>query len=239
MRIKPIRTSILKKKDDLPSFIKSHIPKIKEGSVLVVTSKIVSLSEGRTELHKTVKTRENLLRRESEYVTEGKRDWITLTQGMLMHAAGMDKSNSADDSYILLPTDAYASAKRLRTTLMKHYKLSSLGVIISDSRGLPLRAGVVGVALGYAGIKGIRDYRGTKDLFGRSFSHEQVNVADSLAAAAVVSMGEGSEQTPLALIEGAYVEFTNTTDTTELRKDIANDTYLPFLSKIPKKLLRK
>lgn len=239
MKVTPVRTAIFRKGDHLSRFIRTHIPQLKEGSVLVVSSKIVSLSEGRVEPHKNVRTREELLRKESEFVIEGKRDWITLTGGMLMHAAGIDKSNSVDDSYILLPKDAYASAKKLRAALMKHYNLSSLGIIISDSRGLPLRGGVVGVALGYAGIKGIRDYRGKEDLFGRRFSHEQVNVADSLASAAMVSMGEGSEQTPLALIEGAYVEFSNTTDTAELRKDIAHDIYLPFLSKIPKKLLKK
>ena len=72
---------------------------------------------------------------------------------------------------------------------------------------MPLRAGVTGVALGYAGFRGVRDYRGKKDLFGKKSRFTKSNIADALAAAAVLLMGEGDEQTPLVIIKKAPVIF--------------------------------
>jgi dihydrofolate synthase / folylpolyglutamate synthase len=112
---------------------------------------------------------------------------------------------------------------------MGHYKLSSLGIVISDSRTYPLRKGVTGVALGYAGIRGVNDYTGTDDLFGRTFKFESTNVVDCLATAAVLGMGEGSESQPLALItECASVVFTDETDESETKIAPEDDMYLPF-----------
>ena len=239
MRIRPIRTSIFKKKEDLSTFIRTHIPKIKEGSVLVVTSKIVALSEGRTRKRKDLTSKEKIIKEESDFVIPTTHVWLTLRNGILAGSAGIDESNSEDGEFILLPKDSYATAKKLRAALMSFYTLSSLGVVISDSRSTPLRAGAVGVALGYAGIKGLKDYRGKKDLFGREFKHERVNVADSLATAAMLSMGEGDEKRPLALIENAPIEFIDTADKNELLIAPHEDLYLPFLSKFPKQLLPK
>jgi coenzyme F420-0:L-glutamate ligase/coenzyme F420-1:gamma-L-glutamate ligase len=97
---------------------------------------------------------------------------------------------------------------------------------------------VTGVALGYAGMKGLKDYRKKKDLFGRGFKFEQVSVADSLAAAAVITMGEGDECIPLAVIEGAPVDFAERVNPKELRIDLEDDIYLPFFGKIPKGKLK-
>ena len=106
--------------------------------------------------------------------------------------------------------------------------------MITDSRTMPLRAGVTGVAVGYAGFRGIKDYRGTPDIFGRKFKFSRTNIADGLATAAVLVMGEGSEQQPLAIIKRAPVEFCDRVNRMELRIDIQEDMYRPLFSKLPK-----
>ena len=85
-----------------------------------------------------------------------------------------------------------------------------MGVIITDSRLVPLRRGVVGIAIGFFGFKPLKDYRGKKDLFGREFKMETSNMPDSLATAAVLEMGEGSEGKPIAVISQVPgIEFIN------------------------------
>lgn len=173
MIITPIKTRIFKENENLIDFIISNIKKLNENSILVVTSKIVALSESRTVVVKSEKEKEALIIRESQFAMRtkfkvgGKYVWLTIKDGMVLANAGIDESN-ADGKTILLPKDSFKSAAILRKKLLSHYKIKNLGIIISDSRLLPLRAGVVGVALGYAGFKGVRDYRGKSDLFGRA-----------------------------------------------------------------------
>jgi len=144
-----------------------------------------------------------------------------------MMNAGVDESN-ANCKIILLPKNANYSARVLRQRLLKHFHLKNLGIIITDSRTLPLRSGITGVALGYSGFRGRKDYRKTKDLFGRPFHFSQTNVADSLAAAAVLVMGEGNECQPLALIENAPLQFCNRNYQADLAVSIKNDMYRPL-----------
>ena len=151
-----------------------------------------------------------------------------------MAGAGIDESN-AKGKLILLPKDSFKSAEVLRKKLMQKFKLKNLGVLITDSRTGPLRAGVVGMSLGYAGFKGIRDYRGTKDIFGRVLKVSRTDVADSLATAAVLSMGEGREQQPLALITEAPIDFVARINKKELLINPKDDLYLPLFKSILKK----
>lgn len=230
MNVRAIKTRICKEGEDLADFITAHIPTLKEGSVLVVTSKIVALSEGRT-AHP--RDKERLIREESEWALPTKYGKVTLKDGVLMWNAGIDTSN-ADGKIILLPKDSFAAAKRIHSSILQNYKVKKLGVIISDSRIMPLRAGVVGIALGYAGFKGIKDYRGKKDIFGDTYRVTRTDVADSLATSAVLLMGEGSEKQPLAIIEGAPVRF-GVSDRKELLIDIENDMHRPLFGKLPRR----
>ena len=150
-----------------------------------------------------------------------------------MANAGIDESN-ADGKLILLPKDCFVSAKKLRKELQKHYKVKKLGVLLTDSRLFPLRAGIVGVAVGYTGFKGVSDERGKKDLFGRKLRMTKVDIADSLATAAVLAMGEGAERKPLTVIEGAPVEFTERINRKELIIDIKDDLYRPLFGRAAK-----
>lgn len=224
MNVRAIKTTVFKEKEDLVRFITKHIPKLKNGSVLAVTSKIVALAEGRT-AHK--KDKERLVKEESTWALRTKHGKITLKDGILMWNAGIDTSN-ANGKIVLLPKNSFSSASSLRTKLRNHYGIKKLGVIITDSRIMPLRAGVVGIALGYAGFKGVRDYRGKRDLFGDIYQVTRTDIADSLATTSVLLMGEGSECMPLAVIADAPVAFLDTVDPKELVIDPEDDMYRPL-----------
>lgn len=229
-----IQTRVFKEREHLVDFIVAHIPCVKEKTIIVVTSKIVALSEGRTAVISNEKEKERLIRKESEFAVNTKYVWLTVKDGMVMASAGIDESN-ANGKVVLLPKDSFVSARNIRAILRKKYHVKKLGVVITDSRTLPLRAGVTGVALGYAGFKGVKDYRGLKDIFGREFKFSRTDVADGLAAVAVLVMGEGNEQQPLALITDIEVEFCEKINRRELRIDLADDMYRPLFAKLPKR----
>ncbi|MGB2791791.1 MAG: coenzyme F420-0:L-glutamate ligase [Candidatus Moraniibacteriota bacterium] len=183
---------------------------------MVVASKIVAPSEGRTVVAKDSHTKERLIRAESDFALLTKYVWLTVKNGDVMASAGIDESN-ANGKLILLPKDSFKVARLLRKKLQQQYNLRELGVLIADSHTLPFRGGVGGVAIGYAGFRGVRKYAGTSDIFGRKLKFSRVDVADSLAAAAVLVMGEGNEQQPF--------EFRKTVRRTELHIDIEDDLY--------------
>ena len=235
MQVKAIRTRIFHENEDLLAFILKYVKKLKENSVLVITSKIVALSEGRTFAYKNKKTNKRqkiaLIKKESDFAIKTKIVWMTIKDCMVLANAGIDESN-AKNKLILLPKDSFKSAELLRKKLSQKFRLRNLGVLITDSRLMPLRAGAVGVALGYAGLSGIRNYVGTKDIFGKTLKISKTNIADSLATSAVLCMGEGRERQPLALITDAPVVFKNKINKKELIIDPKKDIYAPLFNKI-------
>ena len=212
-------------------FIESYQLKLTEKSIIVITSKIVALAEGRLVDKINSQTKDELIIKESDLVLPTKYVCLTIKDGLVMANAGIDESN-ANNKLILLPQDSFKTASKIRHYFKKKYKLKKFGVIITDSRCLPLRAGITGVALGYAGFKGLKDYRKEKDIFGRPFIYSKVDVADSLATAAVLGMGEGNQQRPLAMIYDAAVEFCDRVNRHELNIDIKDDLYRPLFEKI-------
>ncbi|OGY58507.1 MAG: hypothetical protein A3C03_00135 [Candidatus Colwellbacteria bacterium RIFCSPHIGHO2_02_FULL_45_17] len=239
MVVRAVKTRVFRENEDLFAFITKHVRRLPEKSVLVITSKIVALSEGRTHNDSSTKAKERLIKSESEWAMKTKYTWITIKDGTVMASAGIDASN-AKGKLILLPKDSYKSARDIRKRLQAHYRVKKFGVLITDSRLFPLRAGIVGVALGYAGFKGIRDYRGTKDIFGRTLTISRTDVADSLATAAILEMGEGKEQQPLAVITDASIEFTDRSPSRrELVMDPSEDIYRPLFERIGKIKLKK
>lgn len=231
MLVKPIKTSLFKENGDLYSFLDKYLPKLKERDIVVITSKIVALSEGRFCIVKNKKEKDAVIKKESDWGVKTKHVYLTIKDGDVLANAGVDESN-ADGKLILLPKDSYQSAEITRKYLLKKHLLKKLGVIITDSRLLPLRAGVVGIALGYAGFKGIKNYIGKPDLFGRPFEYSKTDIADSLATAAVLTMGEGTEKQPLAVVSDAPVDFVDKIKRDELKIDIKEDIYKPLFEKI-------
>ena len=231
MKIIPIKTRVFEENENIISFILKYVKKIPEGSVLVVTSKIVALSEGRTFSDMSVLAKEKLIKAESDFAIKTKLTWLTIKDGMVMASAGIDESN-AKGKLILLPKDSFRTAEQIRFELCKYFKIKNLGIIIADSGLLPLRNGVIGIAQGYAGFNGVRSYKGKKDIFGRKFIYSSTNIVDSLATGATLCMGEGNEQQPLALIIDAPVIFTNKIDKKELRINSKEDIFYPLFKNL-------
>jgi len=205
MQIEGIKTRLFREHDFLQDFITGHVSSLKEGDILVVTSKIVALSEGRTG---KIEDKKKLVMKESKKIIETPWALLTLMNDGWGINAGIDESN-AYKKIILLPKNPFATAELIRKKLKKIYSLKNLGVLITDTRSIPLRQGTIGRTLGYAGFSPLKSYIGKKDLFGRKSRVTQSNVADALAAAAVIVMGEGSERIPLAIIKGAPVTFSS------------------------------
>ncbi len=191
------------------------------GDVVAVAQKIVSKAEGRIVRLDTVTpsaraqdiaARANKDPRVVELILRESRTVIRVSPGVIITEhntgvilanAGIDRSNlpGSDDAALLLPLDPDASAAGLRESLQKDFGVG-LGVLVTDSIGRPWRLGTVGTAIGCAGVLALHDLRGQPDLFGRQLQVSEVAVADSLAAAAVLMMGEAAEGTPLVLIRG-------------------------------------
>lgn len=125
--------------------------------------------------------------------------------GHVLANAGIDASNVAEtsaDRVLLWPSDPDASAARLRAALEAAFGVR-LAVVISDSLGRAWRMGTVGTAIGVSGLKPLRDRRGETDLFGRELQATVIGVADEIAAAASLAIGEAAEGTPVAIVRGA------------------------------------
>jgi len=193
-----------------------------DGDVLVVAQKIVSKAEGRfvdlagvvpgaratklaAEVFKDPRLVEVILSQSSEVVRHRKDVLVVAHRlGFVMANAGVDQSNVAPEGsehVLLLPEDPDASAQTIKMRLDDAFGVN-LGVVINDSFGRPWRQGVVGVALGAAGVPALRNLVGAPDLFGRKMRVTEVAVADEIASAASLLMGESDEGVPAVLVRG-------------------------------------
>ena len=212
--------------DDLAALISTALRtagvKPLAGDLIAVAQKIVSKAEGRSVRLDTVQPSaeaEDIAARASkdprvvELILRESRAVLRVTPGVIivehrtgvvLANAGIDRSNleDSDACALLLPEDPDASAARLRDRLQHEFGVA-LGVLITDSIGRAWRLGTVGIAIGCAGIKALNDLRGQSDMFGRTLQVSEVAVADSIAATAVLVMGEAAEATPLVLVRGA------------------------------------
>lgn len=232
MQILPVHTrTLIAPQDNLMETIKQSRLRLQEGDIVAISSKVVSIDEGRTLAIEGV-NKDILVEKEADwYIRFPKNEHkkvFTIAAGSTASSSGIDQSNG-NGHYVLYPKDPFKSAKRLRRWLMKTYRIRTLGVLITDSTSVPLRRGAIGFALSWDGFVPLKDYRKEKDLFGRPFKAEVANIADGLAAAAVVAMGEGAEGTPLAVIRGASVVFGNKKTKEPLITAPEADMYAPFL----------
>ncbi len=228
MEIIPIKTELFKLGDDLNKFLFTHLPSLNNGDILCLSSKIAGLAEGRVF---DKKDKLKLIKEESSYYTKTALCYFTVRQGLVCANAGIDESN-AFDKIILLPKNPYKTADILRRTLIKHYKIKNLGVILTDSFILPLRSGVINIAVAYSGFYGVENLVNKKDLCKRPLKMTLINIADALATAAGFCMGECANQTPIALVRGAKVKFTSKSRAKEMLYPFKQDFYYPFFKKI-------
>ncbi len=238
MKVTSIKTPLVHANDDLRQILKLSLPSfLPEKSVIAITSKVVSLCEGRVESLDKFE-RDDLVPRECQYYLPRELNTykfcLSITRNTLVASAGIDESN-ADGLLVLWPEDPQVSVNKIRKFLREEYSVDQLGVIMTDSHVMPLRWGSVGTCLTYSGFVPVNDYRGNSDLFGRKLKVTQANVAEGLAATAVLAMGEGTEQTPLVLIEDLpFVRFVDHDPTDEelstLRIDKDADVFSPLLN---------
>ncbi len=227
MKFTAIHTDVFQPRENLAAFVLRCLPCPAEKSILAVASNLFALWKGEILPYESVAQKEALIRRESSAALKTPLAWLTIKDGMVMTNAGIDESN-ANGNLLLLPPDCYGLAEELRRELCAAWNVRELGLLVTDSMILPLRAGVISAAVAYAGFKGVRDLRGKPDLFGKKLEVTLVNAADSLAAAAALCMGEADERTPLCVIENAPVEFCPGTNAEEIKYPVENDLYTPL-----------
>lgn len=249
MIVTSVKTHKITQKDkDVLQILDRYIKKLPEKSVVAVTSKIVSICEGRIiraqRLEFGIQNKKNqkdrLVEKEADlYLPRhmSKYDFmISIKRGIFTASAGIDESNG-NGFYVLWPKDPQKSVNQIRKWLKSRFNLENVGAIITDSKTTPLRWGVTGVAIAHSGFLALNSYVGKPDVFGRIMQVEKLNVADSLATSAVSVMGEGNEQTPLAIIEDIpFVQFQRRNPTKKelenLKISIEDDLYAPIIGSV-------
>jgi coenzyme F420-0:L-glutamate ligase/coenzyme F420-1:gamma-L-glutamate ligase len=189
------------------------------GDVLVLAQKIVSKAEGRTvdlrtvapspravalgkETHKDPRIVELILAESTQVLRHRPGVLIAAHRlGLVLANAGIDRSNVGGDDVLLLPRDPDRSCAELRGAIVAATGVD-VGVMIIDSIGRAWRNGTIGTAIGVSGLPGLLDLRGTPDLFGRALETTEVGLADELAAAASLVMGQAGEGRPVVLARG-------------------------------------
>lgn len=181
------------------------LPQLCDGDVVVITSKVVAIHQGRCVPMADTRDKEDLVKAEAEVwiPKASSRYGITLAikGGTLIASAGIDASNS-NDHFVLWPVAPSEAAAEIGRRFKQRYGLANLGIILTDSHCTPLRRGTTGVSIGFYGFEALRDYRGEPDIFGRLLEVTLSNQVDAMAAAAVGLMGEGAECVPAVVVRG-------------------------------------
>ncbi len=218
---------LLTSSDDLVGEILNSLKKqdleLEENDILVLTSKLISCSEGRIVKLSGVKPSKEAKKLSEKYslkpefaeviLSEADRVYggvekaiLTLKTGIMMANAGVDNKNAPTGSVVLLPENVLSTARRIREQIKKRIDIR-VAILIIDSGLVPLRKGTTGLALAVAGFKPVRDCRGEKDLYGKPIIITWHAIADDLASAAHSLIGESSERTPVVLLKDASVDF--------------------------------
>jgi F420-0:gamma-glutamyl ligase len=241
MKVEAVETRLVRAGEiSLTDLLVESIKTLPEKSVVAISSKIVALCENRVVPFDQA-TRDELIAQEADYYIDPSfspySHHFTINGGTLVGSAGIDLSN-ADGALVLWPRDPFQSVNQVRAFLKQHFDVKNVGVIITDSVSSPLRRGTKGEMIAWSGFTAVHDYVGGKDLFGRDFAIEMSGIGTSLAVAANVVMGEGGEQTPLALLSDLdFVRFVDHDPTPE-EIDVAfvpfdEDLFMPFLKLMP------
>jgi F420-0:gamma-glutamyl ligase len=242
MEFIPLKTrTFLPPKDDLFSLFNTSLPQLQEKDILVITSKIIAIHQGRcvkiTESAKNgpPEMKINLIKKEADAYDPNNPHALTIKDRTLIPYAGIDRSNG-NGYYILWPNDPTNTAKNIWQYLTNKYSLKELGIIISDSCLLPFRLGVTGISIGFYGFHPLRPYSGKKDVFNKNIN-KAVNsdLIDSFTATAVALMGEGGEKTPFLIIRNTNIfEFTDKDTYEELFITEDRDLFSPLLKSYKK-----
>lgn len=228
MQLTAIRTRLVKQNSDLAETIFDSATreklKIENGDIIAVASKVVATVQNQVKKLDAVKPSEQarelarayalepnfveIVLQEADRVYGGvQKALLALKDDILTANAGVDHKNAPKGYAVAWPKDPFRTAENLRRRISE-ITGKRVGVIIVDSRVTPLRLGTTGLALAAAGFETVKDHRGATDLYGKSILITRHAVADDLASAAHLLMGESNEQTPIVLIKGAPVKAT-------------------------------
>lgn len=224
-----LKTPIIKTGDSISEILYKAIKELKvpldNGDVIVVAETPIAMAEGNIVNLDEIQPSEQAKELAAKYqidpkvveVVLGEADEVlggvtgvllTIKYDTLIANAGADQSNATLGHMVLYPKDPLKSAHEIKSYLEGKFR-KKIAVIIVDSRVQPLRRGTIGVALVAAGMEPIEDFRGRKDLFGRELKIKFRAIADDLASAAELIMGEAAEQIPAVLIKGAPIQLTD------------------------------
>jgi coenzyme F420-0:L-glutamate ligase/coenzyme F420-1:gamma-L-glutamate ligase len=227
MRLYPIRTRRVRIGDDLGKLIHEALKKqhleVEDNDVLALASKIVSYAQSRVVKLSEIKPSEEARKLAKEYSLEPefaelvlleagkvyggvKKAVLTFKDGVITPNAGIDNKNAPSGSAVLWPENLAEWLRSFRDGINRRTG-KRIAVIVVDSGLMPLRIGTVGLALAVAGFNPIREWRGRKDLYGRTILITRHAVADDLASAAHLLMGEAAEKTPAVLVKDAPLDF--------------------------------
>ena len=210
---------------------------IENGDVLVISSKFISISQGRVlkihgskvcekakQISKKFNSNEKFMEivfRESDEILGGVTGFVmSSTDGILAPNAGIDKSNSKGTEIILYPIEPYKFAEDIKRKIFLEFNLH-VGVIIVDSRLMPARIGTTGVTIACAGLEPTRDLRGENDLNGNPLKVTFQATADNLASIANHKMGEGDDLKPITIIRNSECKLTD-------RKIMSKEMIIPY-----------
>lgn len=224
MQIIPLNLDRESKKFDLFSKILNNKNNVtfKNGDLLIISSKYLSISEGRIKKLSDVKPGlesiqmsqmyhidprlMELIIRESDEIFGGMYGFVlTSIHGVLAPNAGIDKSNIPYGNVVLYPKDPYCSLAILRLKFFVNLGIR-VGIILTDSRILPMRKGTTGIALACCGFESLLDLKGTRDLFGNVLKYTSQNIADCFSSLGVLIMGESDRSTPVILIRDTNIK---------------------------------
>lgn len=237
MQVVGITTRTINSKDSIFDILNEYLPVLEEGSIIAVTSKIISICEQRVIPKDVIASKYELVKKEAEaYLAEDQAIYgahLTIKNNILIPSAGIDESNS-NGHYILYPENPQKMAEDIWHYLQKKHHLSRFGVVITDSHVSPLRRGVTGVGIAWCGFEPLYDYIGKADIFDETLRITKINILDALATAAVFIMGEGAEKTPLAIIRDVpRVTFVNRAPSQEEKESVKipleEDLFAPLL----------
>ncbi len=217
----------IKENDDLVGIIldkiKSENIELQDNDIIVISQKIISKWEGRiVNLNNVIPSQKaiilskitqkdprfvELVLRESKRIVKATAGHLIVEtkHGIVCANAGIDRSNVKGGEYVtLLPEDPNKSARIIRNEIEKKTG-KKIGIIISDTYGRPLREGQINLAIGASGVKIFKDYRGKADRAGYILQVKNIAIADELASAAELVMGQGDEGIPVAIIRGLNI----------------------------------
>jgi coenzyme F420-0:L-glutamate ligase len=227
LKLLPIKTDTVKPGDNIVNVIFESLERrglrFEDGDILALASKILAHIEGRIVKLNEIKPSDEakrlarefaivpelaqLIMQEAEKVYGGvEKAVLTLKDGVLTPNAGIDNKNAPENTVVLWPKNPKKWAKNVREEIMRRTG-KKVAVLIVDSGLRPLRLGTTGLALAVAGFKPVKDCRGETDIFGKKLTITLHAVADDLASAAHLLMGETSEKIPAVLIREAAVNF--------------------------------